>query len=82
MDVSEGRKLFLTFYSFYNKVGHLGTVMFETSRNLAKQYSLSKDAISKGLSMIDTSQSAIGPYCPSFLKTPKCQVDRYVSSAI
>ena len=29
------------------QVGHLGRVITETSRNIAKQYSLSKDAVSK-----------------------------------
>lgn len=33
--------------SWWLQVGNLGRVMYETSRNLAKQYSLSKDAIAK-----------------------------------
>lgn len=60
-------------------VGHLGTVIHETARYLAKQYALSKDAIANGLPLIDTSKSVIEPYCPPFLMTPKCEVQRYRS---
>jgi len=60
-------------------VGHLGTVIHETARYLAKQYALSKDAIANGLPLIDTSKSTIEPYCPPFLMTPKCEIQRYRS---
>ena len=33
----------------------------------------------QGLSMIDTTQSAIKPYCPPFLMAPACSVKRYRS---
>ncbi|XP_071750194.1 LOW QUALITY PROTEIN: salivary peroxidase/catechol oxidase-like [Lepeophtheirus salmonis] len=60
-------------------VGNLGTVIHETSRYLAKQYGLSKDAISNGLPLIDTTKTIIEGYCPPFLMTPKCTVERYRS---
>ena len=60
-------------------VGHLGTVIHETARYLAKQYALSKDAIANGLPLIDTTKSSIEPYCPPFLMTPKCEIQRYRS---
>lgn len=61
-------------------VGNLGTVIHETSRFLAKQYGLSKDAISNGLPLIDTTKTIIEGYCPPFLMTPKCKVERYRST--
>ena len=60
-------------------VGNLGTVIHETSRFLAKQYGLSKDAVSNGLPLIDTTKTIIEGYCPTFLMTPKCKVERYRS---
>jgi peroxidase len=60
-----------------NDVGNLGTVIHETSRYLAKQYGLTKDAISSGLPLIDTTKTVIERYCPSFLMTPQCKTDRY-----
>ena len=61
-------------------VGDLGTVIHETSRFLAKQYGLSKDAVANGLPLIDTTKTIIENYCPNFLMTPKCEVERYRSS--
>jgi len=58
-------------------VGNLGTVVHETSRNLAKQYGLSKDAVANGLPLIDTTKTIIENYCPPFLMTPTCKVERY-----
>ena len=55
-------------------VGDLGTVIHETSRNLAKQYGLSKDAVANGLPLIDTTKTTIESYCPPFLMTPTCKV--------
>jgi peroxidase len=60
-------------------VGNLGTVIHEASRFLAKQYALSKDAIANGLPLIDTTKSLVEAYCPPFLMTPKCEVQRYRS---
>jgi len=60
-------------------VGNLGTVIYEASRYLAKQYALSKDAIANGLPLIDTTKSVVESYCPPFLMTPKCEVQRYRS---
>jgi len=60
-------------------VGNLGTVIHEASRYLAKQYALSKDAIANGLPLIDTTKSLVEGYCPPFLMTPKCEVQRYRS---
>ena len=57
-------------------VGNLGTVIHETSRNLAKQYGLSKDAVANGLPLIDTTKTNVESYCPPFLMTPKCKVRR------
>ena len=45
-------------------------------RYLAKQYALSKDAIANGLPLIDTTKSLVEQYCPPFLMTPKCEVQR------
>ena len=61
-------------------VGNLGTVIHETARYLAKQYALSKDAIANGLPLIDTTKTVIEPYCPPFLMTPKCEIQRYRST--
>ena len=58
-------------------LGNLGTVIHETSRYLASQYGLSKDAIANGLSQIDTTKTDIGRYCPVFLRTPQCKPQRY-----
>lgn len=58
-------------------VGNLGTVIHETSRYLARQYGLSKDAIASGLPLIDTTKTDINRYCPSFLMTPQCKAERY-----
>lgn len=60
-------------------IGNLGTVIHETSRFLAKQYGLSHDAVANGLPLIDTTKTAINRYCPPFLMTPKCKVERYRS---
>ncbi len=60
-------------------VGELGTVIHETSRNLAKQYGLSRDAVANGLPLIDTTKTIVESYCPPFLMTPKCTVERYRS---
>ncbi len=58
-------------------VGNLGTVIHETSRYLARQYGLTKDAIASGLPLIDTTKTVIESYCPSFLMTPQCKPERY-----
>ncbi len=58
-------------------VGNLGTVIHETARFLAKQYGLSKDAVANGLPLIDTTKTIVEKYCPPFLMTPKCEVERY-----
>ena len=58
-------------------VGNLGTVIHEASRYLAKQYGLSKYAVANGLPLIDTTKTIIESYCPPFLMTPKCEVERY-----
>ena len=60
-------------------VGNLGTVIHETARFLAKQYGLSKDAVANGLPLIDTTRTVVEKYCPPFLMTPKCEVERYRS---
>ena len=60
-------------------VSNLGTVVQEATRYVAKQYGLSKDAIANGLPLIDTTKTAIEGYCPDFLMTPKCEVERYRS---
>ena len=62
-----------------DEVGALGTVIHEASRFLAKQYGLTKDAVANGLPLIDTTRTAIEPYCPPFLMTPECEVARYRS---
>jgi hypothetical protein len=61
------------------KAGELGLVLQEASRILASQYSLSKDAISQGLPLIDTTKTVIDGFCPEFFKEPKCEVERYRS---
>lgn len=58
----------------------LGTVIYEASRYLGKQYALSKDAIANGLPLIDTTKTVVESYCPPFLMTPKCEVQRYRST--
>jgi peroxidase len=60
-------------------VGGLGTVIAETARYLAKQYGLTKDAVANGLPLIDTTKTVVEQYCPPFLMTPKCEVQRYRS---
>jgi len=60
-------------------VGGLGTVIAETARYLAKQYGLTKDAVANGLPLIDTTKTLVEGYCPPFLMTPKCEVQRYRS---
>ena len=51
--------------------------MNDCCRYLAKQYALSKDAIANGLPLIDTTKSLVEQYCPPFLMTPKCEVQRW-----
>jgi len=58
-------------------VGNLGTVVHEASRFLAKQYGLTKDTIANGLPLIDTTATLVAQYCPSFLMTPQCEIQRY-----
>ena len=60
-------------------VSNLGTVIQEATRYVAKQYGLSKDAIANGLPLIDTTKTVIDGYCPAFLSTPECKVERYRS---
>lgn len=60
-------------------VSNLGTVIQEATRLVAKQYGLSKDAIANGLPLVDTTRTVIDGYCPAFLSTPKCEVERYRS---
>jgi len=61
------------------KAEELGLVILEASTILAQQYSLSKDAISEGLPLIDTTRTAIYQYCPAEFRIPKCEVLRYRS---
>jgi peroxidase len=61
------------------QVGALSMVIEETTRILAQQYSLSRDAVANGLPLIDTTKTSIEDYCPDFLMTPKCEVERYRS---
>ncbi len=65
--------------SLEEKAGELGLVIQETSRILAQQYSLTKDAIAQGLPLIDTTKTAINQYCPDAFRVPKCEVERYRS---
>lgn len=65
---------------FHNKeIAELATVIYETSRTLANQFGLSKDAIANGLPLIDTTKTVIRDFCPPYLMTPKCSIDRYRS---
>ena len=52
------------------RAGELGLVLQEASRILASQYSLSKDAISQGLPLIDTTKTVVADYCPTALQPP------------
>lgn len=61
------------------EISNLGTVIQEATRYIAKQYGLSKDAIANGLPLIDTTKTIVESYCPAFLMTPKCEVERYRS---
>jgi len=61
------------------KAGELGHIIQETSRLIAQQYSLSRDAISQGLPLIDTTKTVINQYCPDAFRVPKCEVERYRS---
>ena len=45
-------------------------------RFLAKQYGLTKDTIANGLPLIDTTATLVAQYCPSFLMTPQCKIER------
>ena len=36
-----------------------------------------QDAIANGLPLIDTTKTLVENYCPPFLMTPKCEVQRY-----
>ncbi len=50
----------------------------ETSRYLASQYGLSKDAVASGLPLIDTTKTSIRQYCPEMFRSPtNCKVERY-----
>eukprot|EP00095_Tigriopus_kingsejongensis_P008509 snap_masked-scaffold181_size278858-processed-gene-1.12 protein:Tk08509 transcript:snap_masked-scaffold181_size278858-processed-gene-1.12-mRNA-1 annotation:"hypothetical protein DAPPUDRAFT_301956" len=60
-------------------IGELGTIIHETTRYLAQTYGLSQDAVDNGLPLIDTTRTVINNYCPPFLMTPKCKVERYRS---
>ena len=48
-------------------------------RFLAKQYGLTKDTIANGLPLIDTTATLIAKYCPSFLMTPRCEIQRWTN---
>ena len=61
------------------EISNLATVIQEATRYVAKQYGLSKDAIANGLPLIDTTKTVIEGFCPAFLMTPKCEVERYRS---
>ena len=61
------------------EISNLATVIQEATRFVAKQYGLSKDAIANGLPLIDTTRTVIEGFCPAFLMTPKCEVERYRS---
>lgn len=60
-------------------IGELGTIIHETTRYLAQTYGLSQDAVDNGLPLIDTRRTVIQNYCPPFLMTPKCKIERYRS---
>ena len=45
-------------------------------RFLAKQYGLTKDTIANGLPLIDTTATLVAQYCPPFLMTPQCEIQR------
>ena len=45
-------------------------------RFLAKQYGLTKDTIANGLPLIDTTATLLAQYCPPFLMTPQCEIQR------
>ena len=49
---------------------------FILCRFLAKQYGLTKDQIANGLPLIDTTATLVARYCPSFLMTPQCDIQR------
>ena len=51
-------------------------ITFLFCRFLAKQYGLTKDTIANGLPLIDTTATLVAQYCPSFLMTPQCEIQR------
>lgn len=61
------------------KAAELGQVLEETSRILAHQFSLSRDSVSQGLPLIDTTKTLINNYCPDAFRVPQCRAERYRS---
>jgi len=59
------------------EVGELGTVIQETSRLLATKYGLPAITLFDSLSLIDTSRTLIGNYCPANLQKKSCELTRY-----
>ncbi|KAK2721117.1 hypothetical protein QYM36_003405 [Artemia franciscana] len=58
-------------------IDNLGNVIVETTRIIAHQYGLPRDAVYNGLPLIDTKKTVINKFCPAYLKNPKCEVKRY-----
>ncbi|XP_076059545.1 peroxidase homolog [Oratosquilla oratoria] len=58
-------------------VASLGRVLIETTKIIASQYNLPRDAIINGLPLIDTSKTIIGTVCPDFIPPVRCNVERY-----
>ena len=79
LKTSKTSNIAVTFETKQRKSEHVRNCLISQEgycRYLAKQYALSKDAIANGLPLIDTTKSLVEQYCPPFLMTPKCEVQR------
>jgi hypothetical protein len=59
------------------ELGNLGTVIHETTRIIAKAYSLEPSTVFDVVNKIDTAKTVIAEYCPRYLLNRRCEVRRY-----
>lgn len=66
-------------HQHHHEIDHLGNVLVETSRILAKDFNLDHEQIFDMLPKLDVELTDIWKFCPAIFKTKKCKVDPYIS---
>lgn len=60
-------------------LGELGKALTDVASVISYRYNLTSDVINNGLPLINTMRTSIGYFCPSFLTSQPCNVQRYRS---